>query len=239
MLGSRILKKSAALTAVSTTLALEIEEKTKRTVTIISNGLDPLDIQLLPTDAIRNEAAKGPYILCVGRLEPLKGFSDAIRLLAELRKRGRSLRLLFAGSDNGAEGELRNLAIALALQDSISFLGRVPREQLGWLYSSAAVVLVTSITESFSLVTLEAMSVGAPCVASSVGGILDIVSNGENALLYPYGDVQSAVNHVESIITDPNLARKLSAGARDSISKFSWDRIAREYESVYRTVLHA
>jgi glycosyltransferase involved in cell wall biosynthesis len=235
-IGRRILRESAAVTAVSSALARETEALAHRPVEVISNGFTDFAPGTQPLPGLLSEASRGSYILCVGRLEPLKGFDQAIQVVARLRDRGTSLRLLLAGSDNGAQTSLRDLARSLGVADNISFLGRVPRDQLAWLYERAAAVLVPSVTESFSLVTLEAMSRGAACVVAAVGGMLDFAQDQKNCLLYPFGDPESAVQAITRLLTDPVLNGQLRAGARATPDRFSWERIVTQYEAAYERV---
>ncbi|HVS47012.1 MAG TPA: glycosyltransferase family 4 protein [Verrucomicrobiae bacterium] len=237
-IGRRILRESAAVTAVSSLLARETEAVAHRPVEVIGNGFtDFAPAQPLP--GLLAEASRGSYILCVGRLEPLKGFDQAIQVVARLRDRGTSLRLLLAGSDNGAQKSLRDLARSLDVTDNISFVGRVPRDQLAWLYERAAAVLVPSVTESFSLVTLEAMSRGGACVVAAVGGMLDFAQDQKNCLLYPFGELESIVQAITRLLTDPGLNGQLRVGARSTPDRFSWDRIVTQYEAAYERVREA
>lgn len=233
--GSRILKKSACATAVSTQLARQAQDISGRPVTVVPNGFVPLraGAQLDPRYA--REIAKGSYLLGVGRLEDLKGFQYTIAALAALRAGGAALRLLLAGSDNGRERALRDLADRLDVSDAVSFLGAVPPDQLAHLYEQSACVVVSSKTESFSLVTLEAMSLGAPCVASAVGGILDLAVDGENALLFPAGDVPALTACIKRVTSSPDLRASLVAAGRATPGRFTWDEAARKYEELYRT----
>lgn len=234
--GSRILRDSARATGVSTQAASEAQVASGREVTMIPNGFVPL-ISGTPHDpSIERELAKGPYLLGVGRLEVLKGFDYTIEALALLRERAPSLRLLLAGADNGRERLLREMARRLNVQDAVSFLGPVPRGQLTRLYDNAACVIISSQRESFSMVTLEAMSRGAACVASAVGGILDIVSDGENALLFPAGDVAAMSACVERILHSPELKKRFEAAGSTTIARFSWSEVASEYEKVYTSL---
>lgn len=235
-IGKRILLESAALTAVSTLLAHETQAVAHRSVRVIPNGISQFSEHVVPLPDLESEASRGPYVLCVGRLESLKGFDNALRIVARLREAGDGLRLLFAGSDSGEERKLLALAGSLGIASAVSFLGRIQRDQLAWLYRRAAAVLVTSVTESFSLVTLEAMSQGAACVLSAVGGILDIARDGENAMLYPFGDLDAAVERITRLRADRPLNTRLRHNARATTSQFSWPRIIGQYEAVFEDV---
>lgn len=238
LFGSRVLKKSARATAVSAQLAQEAQRASGREVSVIPNGLRPLHAAAIVQPALEREIAKGPYLLAAGRLERLKGFAYAIEALATVRSRNPGLRLLIAGENTGEEIALRELAQRLGVAECVSFLGGVARDQLAHLYARAACVVVASEYESFSLVTLEAMSCGAPVAAAAVGGIPDIVRDGENGLLFPRGDVPALADCIERILRSPGLKERLGAAARATAGRFTWETVAAQYESEYAAVLH-
>lgn len=231
--GAAVLRKSRWLTAVSSFAAEQMEFAAGRAVEVIPNGfsLEPpcqvLDVEL------RQFTSAAPYILCVGRIEPLKGFDLVIRALRILRDNGSELRLVVAGPDNSQQPSLTSLATELGLAGEVHFTGRLERSVLSRLYQDAACCVVSSHTESFSLVTLEAMSQGAPCILSAVGGILDIARDGDNALLFPAGDASRMAAAVERIERSPFLRERLVANGRSTIARFSWPEIAARYETTY------
>lgn len=233
LFGSRILRKSARLTAVSSAVAQEIRAYCGREVSVVPNGFVPIEPDAVPDPQFTREIAKGPYLLGVGRLEPLKGFDYAIEGVAALRAQGLDMRLMIAGADNGQERTLRDLAARRGVADAVSFLGAVPRSQLAHLYRAASCVLVTSKTESFSLVTLEALANGTPCVASAVGGILDIVRDGENGMLFPAGDVRAMVDAIRQVSAPSPFRDALVSKGRHTVERFTWDEVAASYERVY------
>lgn len=239
LFGSRILKRSARATAVSAQLAREAQLASGRAVRVIPNGLTPLRAATNIAPRIGNELAKGPYLLAAGRLEPLKGFQYAIEALAIVRAHGLDVRLFIAGSDTGDEARLREVAARLGMDSRVSFLGAVERAQLAHLYAHAACAVVSSEYESFSLVTLEAMSCGAPVAAAAVGGIPDIVRDGENGLLFPPADVGALADCVERILLRPALREKFVAKGRATIERFTWDAVAAQYEEEYEAVSRA
>jgi glycosyltransferase involved in cell wall biosynthesis len=231
--GSRILRRSRVATAVSSLLAWEAQAASGREVAVVPNGFVPLEASAQLDPRFEREMDKGPFLLGVGRLEELKGFQFAIEALAQLRARDPALRLVLAGYDNGAERGLRDLAKRLGVAEAVSFPGAVPRDQIAHVYDRAACVVVSSKYESFSLVTLEAMSRGVPCVASAVGGVLDIATDGVNALLFSVGDVSAMAACIERVRTDAGLRDRIAAAGRATVEQYSWDDVARRYEQLY------
>lgn len=232
-IGSRILKRSARITAISSALAAEVRAGYARDVVTIHNGFVSADPQNPIDPRLQTELEKGPYVLGVGRLEERKGFAFTIRAAAMLRERGTPIRVVIAGADNGAGSALRALARDLGLSAAVSFTGELPRGQLGHCYRRAACVVMSPLVETFGLVSLEAMSNGVPVVASAVGGIPDVVRDRENGLLVPPRDATAISRCVEAVMNDAGLRASLAAAGRETVAKFSWDAIAERYEAVY------
>jgi len=231
--GSDVLKRSCRLTAVSSFAAEQVKSASGRPVEIIPNGFTTTPALPVADAGLRTFMTEAPYIACVGRIEPLKGFDLVVRALRKLRDNGKRLRLIVAGSDNSQQASLVRLAAELNLSSELYFAGRLERAVLMDLYQNAAYCVVSSYTESFSVVTLEAMSQGTPCVLSAVGGILDIARDGENALLFPPGDVAGIVAAVERLESSPALRERLADAGRSTVEKFSWPEIAARYEATY------
>jgi len=77
------------------------------------------------------------------------------------------------------------------------------------------------------------MSRGIPCVASAVGGVLDIVADGENGLLFSAGDVDAMAAAIGRVMTDRALRDRIAAGGRETVERFSWDGVASAYERLF------
>jgi glycosyltransferase involved in cell wall biosynthesis len=100
----------------------------------------------------------------------------------------------------------------------------LPRAELEPLLAGAAVVAVPSRREGFGLVAAEAMAHGKPVVASAVGGLLDLVVDGETGLLVPPGDVEALRAALERLLGDPELRRRLGAAGRDRVGRtLAWN----------------
>ncbi len=145
-----------------------------------------------------------PYVLYAGRLAVEKG----IRELAEATS---GMRLVAAG-----DGPLREL-----LPDALGF---IPHDELERLYERAAVVVCSSYREGLPLCVIEAMAFGRPVVATAVGGIPQLVEDGETGFLVPPGDAVALRDALERMLADPELRHRLGEAGRERITKLcSWD----------------
>ncbi len=184
-------------------------------------------------------------LLCVGRMEPLKGMDALIRALAlladtEPAQRRRRRVLLIGGDDESRPGDwnseqrrLDALRRALGVADRVSFLGARPHEQLADYFAAANVVAVPSHYESFGMAALEALACGAAVVAANVGGLALTIEDGRSGLLFPADDHVALADQIRRILGDPAYARALEAGARRRASEYGWPSVAKRVITIY------
>ena len=205
-----ILRRARLVIAASNALAEAARELGAREVRVIPSGVD------LPPFA--REEANPPEVLFAGRLSVEKG-------ILELLAAADGMKLVVAG-----DGPLRDRVPGA--------LGFVPHEELAPLYDRAAVVAVPSHREGFGVVCAEAMAHARPVVATAVGGLLDLVVDGETGLLVPPRDPPALRAALERLLRDRELRRRLGAAARERIrERFSWDRVVDETLQAYEDAL--
>lgn len=184
-------------------------------------------------------------ILCVGRIQPLKGLSLAVRAAAELAPRlKRELSLIIVGGPSTPSGEaelarLRRLANDLSLGARVRFLGPQHHSELPQLYRAADVLAVCSRTESFGLAALEAHACGVPVVATAVGGLKYVVHNGMSGWLLDSADPSRMADRLLPLLADERLHLSFSEAAAASARRFSWDRTATELLELYSCLIAA
>jgi glycosyltransferase involved in cell wall biosynthesis len=211
-LARRVLRRARLAICASQELAGAARELGARTVRVIPSGVD--------VPAAVGEPDDPPHVLYAGRLSEEKG-------VLELVEAARGLPLVVAG-----DGPLRERVPGA--------LGFVPHDQLLRLYGRAAVVACPSRREGFGVVCAEAMAHGRPVVAAAVGGLRDLVVDGETGLLVPPGDVPALRAALERLLGDPELRRRLGAAARERAREaFTWGRAVsltlRAYEDALPT----
>lgn len=159
-------------------------------------------------------------ILFVGRLEEEKGVFDAIEVAKRLQERMVSFHLDIVG-----DGPLRE-AIMKRVQDSnlssyVTIHGFQSPEFIQELYRHASLYLMTSYTESFGLVLLEAMNASIPCIAfSSAEGACELIQNDVNGYLVEHRDMEEMVLHIELLLKHPEKLQVLGANARKFTENF-------------------
>jgi D-inositol-3-phosphate glycosyltransferase len=189
-------------------------------------------------------------LVCVGRMEPLKGMDALIRALALLRAEGRpwspALRVLLVGGDgesspqawNAEQRRLDALRRELGVADAVRFLGAQPQELLPAYFAAADVVAVPSHYESFGMVALEALASGAAVVSSNAGGLALTIEDGRSGLLFPPDDHAALAGQIARVLDSPALAAGLRAGARRRAAEYGWGTVARRITAIYDELVH-
>jgi len=180
-------------------------------VTVLHNGVR--DLPLVPVGVARlreelNLGGQRPVILSVGRLSHEKGQADLIRAFSPLRDRAR-LVIVGDGPDRSA---LERLTRTLGLQRSVIFTGM--RANVAPFYALADVFALPSLSEGSPNALLEAMACGLPIVATRVGGVPEIASDGTSALLVPAQQPLAMAGAIARLLDDAALGGQLGAAAR-------------------------
>ena len=174
-------------------------------------------------------------LVCVGRLVPIKGHDVLLRAFAVAQMALPGLDLRLAGS-GALEPELRRRVAELGLEGAVHFLGRVSPVQP--LLESAGIVVVPSLGEGFGMVALEAMERGRPVIASDVGGLPEIVVDGETGLIVPNGDDAALAAAIVDLAQDPVRAAAMGrAGRRRAVEVFDQRRCTERTAALYDAAL--
>jgi glycosyltransferase involved in cell wall biosynthesis len=155
--------------------------------------------------------AGGPLVGFIGRLAPEKGARFFIESIPQVARGFPSARFLIVG-DGPEAPQLRALALRLGLGAESLFAGS--SDDAAGLLVRVGVVVIPSLSESFSLVALEAMRAGRPVVSSAVGGLPEIVRAGETGLLVPPGSASDLAVAVGELLADPERRHRMGARAR-------------------------
>ena len=230
-------RRSARVVAISSYTAAELQELVDVPVDVIPYTA------ALPAPESRTRTAGGggvPTVLFVGRLVERKGVTHLIEAVARLRER--SLRLEVVG-DGPERPRLEALAHSRGVADRVMFRGKISDAELRRAYAAADVFVLPSVldargdTEGLGVVLLEAMNYAVPVIASRIGGIVDIVADGETGLLVPPGDETALASALERVLSDPALARRLGEAGRERLAeRFNWDAITARWDAVYRSL---
>jgi glycosyltransferase involved in cell wall biosynthesis len=206
-LAGSVLRGARLVIAASSALADAARRLGAQDVRVIPSGID------IPAEV--GEEAQPAEVLYAGRLSEEKGVLELVAAAGDLN-------LVVAG-----DGPLRR-----RVPQARGFL---PNDELQHLYARAAVVACPSRREGFGVACLEAMAHGRPVVASAVGGLKDLVVDGETGLLVPPRDPQALRAALERLLADRDLRRRLGAAGRERArERFSWDAVTDATIAAYR-----
>jgi glycogen synthase len=207
-----------------------------RRVTVIHNGVDPAKYR--PQDGSRSLAkyrVRKPFVFFVGRLSRQKGVFDLLDAMEHVPE---GTTLVLATGKPDTPQILEELRRALSASENVVWIPEMLEDpDLVGLYNEAAVFACPSIYEPFGIINLEAMACETPVVATRVGGIKEVVVDGETGLLVPPGDPVRLGRALSRILEDPRLAARMGeAGRKRVLQHFTWDRIAEKTLKLYRSL---
>jgi glycogen(starch) synthase len=172
-----------------------------------------------------------PRVLFVGRLAPQKGVDTLVAAAGLLKDPCAQVLLVGDGPERKAlERETERLGVG----DRLHFVGFVTHDRLPAAMAHADVLVLPSLYEELGTVLLEAMQAGLPIVASETGGIPDVIEDGVNGLLVPPGDPEALARGIDRILSDGDLARRLSEGAQERGKDYDWEVLAERVLRVYQ-----
>jgi N-acetyl-alpha-D-glucosaminyl L-malate synthase BshA len=232
------IEKSDGVTAVSRYLMNRTVEEfdIRREIRVIPNFVDVArpsqNRDLCSRDAL---APRGEKILMhASNFRPVKRIADVVRIFARVRERIPA-KLILIG-DGPERLFIQQLVRELKLNSDVQFMGE--QDQLEPLFLCADLFLLPSEQESFGLTALEAMNCGVPVIATSIGGLPEVITHGETGYLFPVGDVADMAASAVALLTDPARHGLFKAQARKRAEQFfNADQIIPLYEAFYEETL--
>ncbi len=209
-------------------------------MSIIPNAVNPAPLQACPPEEIgrlrRRYAPQGQRLLFfVGRITPEKGLPVLLRAMPLILAKDPHVRLLVAGKNSE---QMQGLVDELGIGHAVELLGFISDEQRNCLYNAVDAAIFPSIYEPFGIVALEAMAAGCNVIASSVGGLSEVVRHMNTGITVLANSPESIAWAVEQLFQDPERARRLREEALNHVHNcYAWPLIARATLELYRTVL--
>ena len=224
---------------------------------VVYNGVDPQCFTPNGHGSIGERGVK--RLLFVGRVSPEKGLHVLLQAFGKIFEQNPQTELRIVGPEwvppldfivrFGEDERVADLArfyrgsylshlrqmLSPGVADRVSFLGNLPYPELAALYRAADVVINPSFVESFGMSLVEAMACKAAVVATRVGGVSEVVENGESGILVEAGNASALAQAVLRLLEDPNLRESMgAAGRRRVIERFSWERVVESLLSRYQ-----
>ncbi|HEX5761311.1 MAG TPA: N-acetyl-alpha-D-glucosaminyl L-malate synthase BshA [Thermoanaerobaculia bacterium] len=234
------IEQSDAVTAVSEDLRRVTIERLgiRNGIDVVPNFIDPKRYdQVRDSPGARRWAQPGEDVLVhVSNFRPVKRVQDVVEIFRRVRREVPA-RLLMVG-DGPDRAKVEQMCRQHCICDSIAFVGSLP--VIEEVLVGADLFLLPSESESFGLAALEALACEVPVVATAVGGIPEVVVDGECGYLCPVGDVDGMAEAALRLLRDEPLRRAFgAAGRRRAVEVFAQDRIVARYRAIYERVLAA
>jgi mannosylfructose-phosphate synthase len=201
---------------------------------VVRSGVDP--VRFTPGGDRSGIRARYGYaenefvLLWLGIFMPHRRLEDAILAVRHLASKNVAVRLLLAGSERSYPHYLHSLKAmvsGLNLERRITFTGKVADEEIRDFYSACDAFLFPNDNQTWGLVVLEAMACGCPVLVSRGAGVHEVLSHGENALLFPPRKPEALADQIEALTREPELQRKIARNGMQLVrDKYNWDQFA-------------
>jgi glycosyltransferase involved in cell wall biosynthesis len=239
-------RSTTALVAVSPQVRddlVELDVAPATRFAVVRLGIE-LDHRVAPGSNGRGETRRvlgigeGPFTVgWIGRMTGIKRTDDVLLAFKSLRERGIDARLCLVG-DGPDRDEVERRAHELGVMRETLFLGY--QEQVATFFAAFDVFILPSANEGTPVTAIEALAAGKPVVATRVGGIPDVVRDGEDGFLVAPGDVDALADRLAQLATDDELRERMGEAARARVrERYSVERLVDDVDRLYRALLEA
>jgi len=239
-----ILRRADILCSSSEIMAQEMRQyiRPERAIEIIPFGVDttrfsPPQGERVPYQ--KNRVPDSPVVFGVAKgLHTVYGLDLLIEAFAQVYRHFPQTLLRIAG-DGPERRPLEDLAEKLGVTEAIEWLGQIPNANVADFYQSVDIVVIPSRQESFGVTAVEGSACARPVIASRVGGLTEVIVEGETGLLFSPENIFELVEGMERLIKDPTLRDRLGRHGREQVLKhYDWQKNVTQMELVYQRLLH-
>jgi glycosyltransferase involved in cell wall biosynthesis len=209
----------------------------KDNTTFIHNGVNLAELN----DSSRNGTRNGqdPYVLCIAQHIEKKGLDVLLHALRRLQCMNLSLKLVLVG-DGPLRQQLQMLAASLGIKDKVEFLGQRGRADVVELLRGCEVFVLPSRSEPFGIAIIEALACGKPVVATSVGGIPEIIENRKNGILVEPNNPNALAEGLLTVLKSQALQRVITSNGYLTVQeRFRCENTGSSYEAIFGDLLNS
>jgi len=231
------LRNADAVVALTRHMRTEMQELYPRDVSVIPIGIELNRFSGLSKDSIRARLGIDDerVVVSVARLEPIKGMKYLISAINAAIEEDDRIRLFIIG-DGSSREDLERLTNSLDLCRYITFVGTIPNEKVPDYMAAADIFVLPSLSEGFPVTLLEAMASGLPIVTTRVGGLPDIIKDGENGFLVEPENPQQIADKLQLLLHDEELRNKISSINKETVKRYSWENVTKNLEQVFLSI---
>lgn len=230
------LRNATISMALTENMKKEMQKIYDSQIEVIPNGIDTKRFNLNKYESREklglNHNQK--IVLFVGRLERVKGVKYLIKAINNLSRE--DLKLIIVG-DGRESHSLKLLVKKMDLTEKIMFMGKIPNEKIPEYMVAADVFVLPSLSEGFPVVLLEAMAAGIPIISTKIRGLTEIVENNANGFLVNPKNPEEIADKINIILTNENLAKKISKTNKQRSMFYDWKNIVGTLEKLYNSTI--
>ena len=226
----RVLGRARVLVAPSTFLVDKLSKFAIK-LQVIPNVID------LDTYEYRLRDKISPRLLWMRSFHPIYNPQMALGAFAAIKLKVPNATLVMAGVDKGLEREIKKMVDEMGLETAVGFPGFLDQQAKIREFSNADIYLNTNHIDNMPVSVIEACAMGLPVVATCVGGIPDMITNGQNGLLVPDGDAKGMADSVISLLENAELAERISKNGRLLAERSSWEVVRADWEQLFDEVM--
>lgn len=223
----RVLSRADAIITPSTFLSRAVAKQGFK-AQVIPNVIDLKDYPH------RHRKTISPRLFWMRTFHPIWNPLMAVRALALLKRSFPEATLVMAGEDKGQKEETRQLAATLGVQDSLRFAGFLDMEGKAREGNVADIFINTNRVDNTPVAVLEACALGLPVVSTRVGGIPDLLTDGETGLLVQDDNAEDMAAAIARLLREPALTARLSANGRVLSEKFAWEQVEPQWNRLFQ-----
>jgi len=239
IISKMVFNSADAIIALTDDMRNELKKYCKKDIIVIPNGIDLEKFKGFSKQAVRDKFKihfNKKVILFVGNLRSVKGIDYLIGAMNSIKEKVPEAVLLLVG-DGEQKKELEEMVKHLNLEENIIFSGKVLNKYIPEYMSASDIFVLPSLSEGFPMVILEAMASGLPIVATKVGGIPEVVKDGENGLLVEPKNSKQIAEKVLLLLENNELREKISNNNIEKAKEYSWRNTIDKIEKIYSEVM--
>jgi len=230
------LKKADLVHSVSNHIASVAQKIGAKKVMVVPNGVDTHIFRPQDKNQMRKKLGyriDEKIVVSSSRLTPKNGLDYLIKAVGRVPR----LKLIIIG-DGEQKKSLQSLISSLNLDDRVFLLGYLEHSRLPEYLNMADIFCRPSINEGFGISFIESMACKVPTIGTSVGGITDIITDGNNGLLVPPEDTEALTRALKRAIQDKHLSRSLAENGLKTVKeRFTWEVVLRQMDNVYTELM--
>jgi N-acetyl-alpha-D-glucosaminyl L-malate synthase BshA len=213
----------------------EMQKNCNKDVFIIPEGISLKKFEGFSKTFFRKKfGIKGSekVIIFVGSLKPVKGVKylvDAFKIVIKKNPRAK----LFLIGDGPEKQDLKNIIKKNSLEKKVNFIGKIANQKVSEYLTVADIFVLPSLSEGFGIVNLEAMACGLPIIATRVGGVPEIVKDGENGFLVEPKNAEQIAEKILYLLSNDEDIKCISTKNKEKVKDYSWDLIVDKLVKVY------